>query len=465
LSSRENNFPRKNVMKLRKPLLPHVNEAVLFGLPGKKTEIAPPIFKMMTTSVFCGIDFGTSNSSLAIANQNDVFLVPVENHQTTIPSAMFFARKDNEAFFGREATERFLSRQPGRLMRSLKRVLGTPVMRQGTMVNGELMKFDQIIAAFLDQMKRKAEADTGVELRHVVMGRPVHFTDNDPAADQRAENELRSVAMSLGFEHVGFQFEPIAAAFAHESRVTTEKLAIVVDLGGGTSDFTIIRLSPDHARKSDRSGDILANTGVRLGGNDFDKDLSLAEMMPELGFRSRYGSKNLEVPSYHYFDLSEWSKVNFLYTNRILFQAKQLLRETHDPVRYGRLINVLEQETGHAVLAATEKIKIGLASTDTYEAALDFIDEDLRIDVPRESFNAAITSKTERILLAARECLQEAGIGAEAIGLVIMTGGSTEIPLIQEQFRKLFPAAEWSEENKLSSVGLGLAYDARNRFA
>lgn len=419
----------------------------------------------MTTPVFCGIDFGTSNSSLAVADRNDVFLIPVEKDHTTIPSAMFFARKDNEAFFGREATERFLSRQPGRLMRSLKRVLGTTAMRQGTMVNGELMKFDQIIAAFLDQMKRKAEADCGTELKHVVMGRPVHFTDNDPAADQRAEEELKAVALKLGFEHVGFQFEPIAAAFAHEAKLTSEKLAMVVDLGGGTSDFTVIRLSGENARKHDRSGDILANTGVRLGGNDFDKDLSLAEMMPELGFRTTYGAKNLEVPSYHYFDLSEWSKVNFLYTNRTIFQAKQLLRETHDPARYGRLVNVLEQETGHAVLAETEQIKIGLTASDSYTARLAFIDEDLRIDVAREDFNTAITKKTDRIIESAGECLQLAGIAPDAIGLVIMTGGSTEIPLIRERFRQLFPAAEWSEENKLSSVGLGLAYDARNRFS
>ncbi|MCF2494321.1 Hsp70 family protein [Dyadobacter chenhuakuii] len=419
----------------------------------------------MTTSVFCGIDFGTSNSSLAVANQNDVFLVPVENDNQTIPSAMFFARKDNHAYFGREASERFLTRQPGRLMRSLKRVLGSSAMRQGTMVNGELMKFDQIIAAFLDQMKRKAEADCGTELRHVVMGRPVHFVDNDAAADQRAENELKQIAKNLGFEHVGFQFEPIAAAFAHEARVSGEKLAMVVDLGGGTSDFTIIRLSRENATKHDRNEDILANTGVRLGGNDFDRDLSLAEMMPELGFRSKYGTKNLEVPSYHYFDLSEWSKVNFLYTNRILFQAKQLLRETHDPVRYGRLINVLEQETGHAVLAETEKIKIGLASSESFAATLGFIDQDLRIDVARKDFDAAIMTKTERIVQSARECLQAAGVTPESIGLVIMTGGSTEIPLIQQHFRQLFPAAEWSEENKLSSVGLGLAYDARNRFS
>lgn len=419
----------------------------------------------MATPVFCGIDFGTSNSSFALATQDDVFLIPVENEHTTIPSAMFFARKDNAASFGRAAMERFLSRQPGRLMRSLKRVLGTPAMRQGTMVNGELMKFDQIVAAFLDQMKTKAEAVSGAELKHVVMGRPVHFVDNDPSADQRAEDELKAIAKSLGFAEVGFQFEPIAAAFAHETGVTSEKLAMVVDLGGGTSDFTVIRLSRENARKHDRSSDILANTGVRLGGNDFDKDLSLARMMPELGFRTTYGSKNLEVPSYHYFDLSEWSKVNFLYTNRTIFQARQLLRETHSPEKYARLIHVLEQESGHAVLAETENIKIGLTESDEYVAALPFIDEALQINVERAAFNAAIQAKTQRIIEAARQCLDSAGIAPEAIGLVIMTGGSTEIPLIRERFRALFPAASWSEENKLSSVGLGLAYDARARFA
>jgi hypothetical chaperone protein len=418
---------------------------------------------MMSQPVFCGIDFGTSNSSLAVANHDNVFLVPVENQHTTIPSAMFFARKDNRAFYGRAAMEQFLSKNPGRLMRSLKRVLGTTVMRQGTMVNGELMRFDQIIAAFLQQMKTSAENLCQTELKHVVMGRPVHFTDNDPAADQRAESELRAIAKSLGFEHIGFQFEPIAAAFAHEAKVHGEKLAIVVDLGGGTSDFTIIRLSQKNALKHDRSSDILANTGVRIGGNDFDRDLSLAAMMPELGFRSRYGAKNLEVPSYHYFDLSEWSKVNFLYNNKTIFQAKQLLRETHEPERYGRLVSILEQETGHAVLAETEKIKIGLTGDQTHLATLDFIDDTLQIEVTRDEFNQAIQVKTDRIVAAANECLQQAGVTADKISLVILTGGSTEIPLIQQRFHDLFPNADWSDENKLSSVGLGLAYDARLR--
>ena len=416
------------------------------------------------TSISCGIDFGTSNSSIAIANQGKVNLVAVEGSSTTTPSAMFFLRKGNIPYYGREAVNMFLERNPGRFMRSLKRVLGSPVMRQGTMVNGELMRFDEIITSFLKNLKDKADAEAGKELENVVMGRPVHFVDNDSAADARAEAELKLIAKRLGFNNIEFQFEPIAAAFAHEMNITGEKLAIVVDLGGGTSDFTVIRLSNQYIHKADRSSDILANTGIRIGGNDFDKDLSLAAIMPELGYRSTYGTKNLEVPLYHYFDLSEWSKVNFLYTTKIISQTKQILFEAHDKARYRRLLQVLEQETGHTLLATTEETKIALTARNEYDAPFDFLEDGLTTKVTREQFDEAIIQKVEKISESALLCLREAGVQKENIDLVILTGGSTEVPLIQSEFKKLFPNAALADENKLSSVGLGLAYDSQNKF-
>lgn len=416
------------------------------------------------TSISCGIDFGTSNSSIAIANQGNVHLVEVEGSSTTTPSAMFFLRKGNVPFYGRAAVNMFLERNPGRFMRSLKRVLGTPVMRQGTMVNGELMRFNEIITSFLQNLKDKADAEAGQEIESVVMGRPVHFVDGDSAADGRAEAELKAIAKQLGFKNVDFQFEPIAAAFAHEINISGEKLAIVVDLGGGTSDFTVIRLSNKYIHKADRTADILANTGIRVGGNDFDKDLSLAAIMPELGYRSTYGAKNLEVPLYHYFDLSEWSKVNFLYTTKIIFQTKQILFEAHDKIRYKRLLQVLEQETGHTLLAATEETKIALTSQAEYDAPFDFLEDGLTTKVTREQFDAAIFQKIEKISNSALQCLSDAGVQKEDIDLVILTGGSTEVPLIQSEFKRLFPNAALADENKLSSVGLGLAYDSQNKF-
>jgi len=414
--------------------------------------------------ISCGIDFGTSNSSIAVANEGDISLVPVEQQSVTIPSAIFLQRKNNIPTFGREAVERFFQREEGRFMRSLKRVLGTTLMTNGTMVNGKFMKFENIIASFLKNLKLKADIHTSTDLMHVVMGRPVHFIDHDPEGNSRAQDQLKVIAQQIGFKHIEFQFEPIAAAFAHEVNIKQEKLAIVADLGGGTSDFTVIRLSNQFIHKADRSSDILANTGVRVGGNDFDKDLSLAAVMPEIGYRTTYGEKSLEVPLKPYHDLAEWSKVNFLYTVKILSQTRQILHQSHDRIRYQRLLKVLEQETGHSLLAITEETKIALTQSDEYKAPFSFIEEGLRINIQRFQFEEAIQEHVLKISKSAMECLRLANVKANDIDLVILTGGTTEVPAVQTELKRLFPTAEVADENKLSSVGLGLAYDSRNKF-
>ncbi len=414
--------------------------------------------------ITCGVDFGTSNSSVATSHAGAVSLVPVEGQEPTIPSALFFQRKINAPFFGREAVDLFFERKEGRFMRSLKRVLGTSLMDHGTSVNGKPMKFDVIIASFLKNLKAKADVFAGEELQHVVMGRPVHFIDDDTKGDYRAQQELKSIAQHVGFKHVEFQFEPIAAAFAHEVYVKEEKLAIVADLGGGTSDFTVIRLSNQYIKKSDRTSDILANTGVRVGGNDFDKDLSLAAVMPEIGYKTTYGDKHLEVPIKPYHDLAEWSKVNLLYTVKTRSQIQQIFHEAHDKTKYQRLLKVLAQETGHALLAATEETKIALTLMNEFHAPLGFIEEGLRVAIQRTLFEEAIRAQVDKISRSAIQCLQLAQIKASDIDLVILTGGSTEVPTVQAEFKRLFPTAAVADENKLSSVGLGLAYDSQYKF-
>jgi hypothetical chaperone protein len=413
--------------------------------------------------ISCGIDFGTSNSSVAVARDRSITLVPLEEMHVTIPSALFFPPQ-LPPVFGRKAIQYFFERREGRFMRSLKRVLGTPLMKQGTVVNGKPAMFENIVAAFLNNLRTATNAFTNHELENVVMGRPVHFVDNNTAADKRAEKELHAIARAVGFKNVEFQLEPIAAAFAHERNITREQLAIVVDLGGGTSDFTIIKVSQDYIDKSDRTSDILASTGVRVGGNDFDKHLCLSTIMPELGYKSTYGKKNLEVPLKYYHEMAEWSKVNFLYTPKIRSQVQQYYNESHDRQRFGRLLKILEHENGHSILAATEESKIALTTTSTIETDMRFIEPHLFITADRDVFESAIESDIHRILIAADECLTQARLKASDIQLVILTGGSTEIPKIKRAFHERFPMANIADENKLSSVGIGLAYDSERRF-
>lgn len=413
----------------------------------------------------CGIDFGTSNTCIGIVRQGKVTLVPLEQGQYTMPSALFYQRKMAKPFLGREAIDLFFQGKEGRFMRSLKRVLGTSLMQSGTVVNGKVLKFEDIIAVLLQHVKQQAEQMIGEEINHVVMGRPVHFIDNDPAGNMRAQQELENIARKIGFQHIHFQLEPIAAAFAHEVNVREEKLALVADVGGGTSDFTIIRLSKDLIHKADRHDDILAYTGVRIGGNDFDKALSLAAIMPALGYGSTYGHKGLEVPSKPYHDLAEWSKVNLLYNVKLRSQVQQILYEAHDKVKYQRLLKVLQQEKGHALLSATEEAKIALTQRPLWISIFPYIEDNFTISLHQSQMNEAIATSVEGIFKATDACLKQAQIQPQDIQLIILTGGSTEVPAIQAGLKARFPQAMIADEYKLSSVGLGLTYESRNRFS
>lgn len=412
----------------------------------------------------CGLDFGTSNSAIAICRERDVTLVPLEGGDITIPSAVFYSVASPSACFGRQAMGLFMEGEEGRFMRSLKRILGTNLMQDGTVVNGRLKKFEDILADFIGHMKTVAEKRSGVEITNVVLGRPVHFADNDSKTDSRAQEALQNIAKAVGFKHIVFQYEPIAAAFAHERKLVSEKLALVVDIGGGTSDFTVIRLARDVMDKSDRADDILGNSGIRIGGNDFDKDLSLGVFMPDFGYGTDYGEKHLPLPAVPFHDMSEWSKINFLYTPKMQKQMRNILPQSHAPEKFARYIKLLEEEKGHRLLAEVEDCKIELTDHLDVTAALDFIEAGFNISVTRKRFNEAVEKHVGAIVSDIDDCLRQAQVWEGAIELIILTGGTTEVPLLKETVAEKFPQAEISEENKLSSVGLGLGYESIRRF-
>lgn len=210
-------------------------------------------------SIHCGLDFGTSNSTAAIAlSGQDPRLLPLEGGRVTIPSAIFFSFEDDEAYFGRRAISEYVTGADGRLMRSLKSVLGTALFADTTRVKRRAVQFSEILGQFVGELKLRSEMALGADIADLVVGRPVHFVDDDPAADLDAQRQLEGALRAQGFRHVEFQFEPIAAALDYEQQVSREELALVIDIGGGTSDFSVIRVSPERAKASDRQPDILA---------------------------------------------------------------------------------------------------------------------------------------------------------------------------------------------------------------
>jgi hypothetical chaperone protein len=416
----------------------------------------------------CGIDFGTTNSAVALARDGRKALVPLEDGRTTLPSALFFpTRKD--PLFGRAAIDSYLLGTEGRLLRGLKKILGTALMQDKTQLGHRSLSFAAILQIFIAHLKDGAEQACGQTVGHVVMGRPVHFHDNNHAADGTAQDTLRAVAHAVGFTHVEFLYEPIAAAFAHEALVEKEKLALVVDLGGGTSDFTVIRLSTARARSADRTQDILATTGVRVGGTTFDYRLSLQCFMPLLGLGDEYhdsfdDEKWLPMPRAVYQDLSDWPFVHRAQTPQALRQTQDLMRRAADPVNLERLLRVQEEQRGHALLACVEDTKIILTQEADCRAPVSWFAPPDRPHVTRAALEDAIAADTARIMEALADCLQRAGVTADRIELVILTGGSTALPLIQKTIADLFPHAQLSQGNRMDSVGLGLAYHSERLF-
>src|ERR1700761_6025209 len=201
----------------------------------------------------CGLHFGTSNTTLGTIENHVPVLAALEGEHTTIPSAIFY-EVDGAVLIGRRAIEAYVEGAPGRLMRSLKSVLGTSLIEETTRLGRERVRFRDVIAYYLGAVKRRAEQAAGFELRDVVHGRPVHFVDNAPDADRKAEDTLRQIAREIGFNDISFQFEPIAAALDYERQMTSEEVALIADIGGGTSDFSIGRLGPQRPGKAQPPG-------------------------------------------------------------------------------------------------------------------------------------------------------------------------------------------------------------------
>ena len=411
-----------------------------------------------------GIDFGTSNSTVGVVADGHAHLVALEDAHVTMPSAVFFNFEDNRTYFGRRAIQDYTDNAEGRLMRALKSALGSSLIHEKTRIKSRSVAFSEIIGAFIGFLKTRLEDAMGSEVERVVLGRPVHFVDDDPASDRAAQDELEKAARMQGFKHIDFQYEPIAAALDYEQTARGEELALIVDIGGGTSDFSIVRVSPERVRSPDRKQDILANAGVHVGGTDFDRLLSMASVMRELGYLTPTSDGKRNLPAGYYFDLATWQRINALYTAKAMIDLRQIRYEAAQPELVERMIDVVRHRQGHALAAAVERAKIDLTAHDATSIRLDLSDEALCIPVARGQLHDAIAAAVDRVTATVARTLSEAQLSASRIDTVFLTGGSTSVPLLKDSILQMFPAARIVQGDMFGSVGLGLALDAERKF-
>ncbi len=414
---------------------------------------------------FCGFDFGTSNSVIGIWRDDEVAVVPLEGDNTLIRTAIFIDEEERRLLFGGEAVAAYLNGYEGRLMQSIKSVLGTPLMHEQTNVLNEMVPFSSIIGLFIAEARRRAERHSGRAITKVVMGRPVRFNDHDDDLDAQAEVALREVATTQGFEHIAFQLEPIAAARAFQANHELEGRLLIVDIGGGTSDFTLLT-----SDSSATGGDyrVLGTSGIHIGGTNLDQALALNKLMPELGMNTLMRSMNgseITLPSMWFHQLSTWHEINGLYQPATIKRIEHALASALDSQRTERLIKVLKMQYGHRILEKVEHCKRQLSDSALAVVSLDEVEAGLRIEVGKQEFERIIEPLIAPIRDKLATLVSQCSLRADDVDYIFYTGGTTLIPMVQRSINAMFPNAQALTGDMLHSVGMGLTLDARERFA
>ena len=425
-------------------------------------------------SQVCAIDFGTSNSAIALPSRAGerpgVQLVELEPGQRTMPTAVFYAveclaaHQEPQRHYGRAAVAAYVEGIEGRLMRSMKSILGSTLATQATDVGGgRSVRYLDVVAGYLRHLKTLAERQAGHALDRVVLGRPVFFVDDDPARDAAAQAALTQAAHQVGFADVSFQYEPIAAALDYETTVDREQVVLVADIGGGTSDFSLVRVGPARRARIDRKNDILANHGVHIAGTDFDRHIELATILPACGYRSR-GPTGREVPNRAYFDLATWHLINTVYAPGRVAELARMKTFYTDLRQHARLMTVITEHLGHGLMARAEAAKITVASGGAALIDLGLLEAGLAVRLSEADAINAAGADFDRIAAAVDVTLRLSGLARERVDALYFTGGSTGLLPLAERIAARVPAAKVMRGDRFASVAQGLGIHAQRVF-
>jgi len=400
------------------------------------------------------VDFGTSNSAAAMLFNGAVRRIPIEDGADTLPTAVFFPEDGGAMRIGRAAQAALIDAEEGRYMRALKSILGTELFHQSRLIEGKRRTLAEIVTAFLVALKTRAETETGLGFSSVLSGRPVHFHSDDAEKDRRAEEDLRGCYLAAGFDEVTFLPEPEAAAWACRE-MTGDGLGLIVDIGGGTSDFSVFRASGVGI-------EILANHGIRLGGTDFDQRISVAHVMPLLGQGGQvtrtFGEGLLPLPSAIYQDLATWPKIPFLYNRDTERLVEDLLVHAVEPDKVGRLKSVIEEHLGHEMAFAVEAGKIAANGDDgRADILLGFVEKGLATPITKGSMNGALGEFRDKLQAAVYQTLMQARVAPMQIDTIVLVGGSSLMQIVQEDVQAICISAKVEMSEAFTAVVDGLA--------
>lgn len=406
----------------------------------------------MTKHIY-GLDFGTSNSVLAVLNTDSKEIVKVFGE-----SSLIYFQDEENCFVGNEAIQKYLkNNMSGRLLKSIKTLL--PQSRfTFTYIYGKKYTAEDLVCILLSYLKTQADEFAGENVTEVVMGRPVVFSE-DPEEDKLAEKRLLLAARKAGFEKIWFQYEPIAAGFLYEQTIEKPETVLIGDFGGGTSDFTLMKLDKEKMKSADRKPDIIRTGGIHIGGDDFDAQIMWYKIVPYFGYGLKYDSmgKMLDLPVHIFRTLCEWEQMAFLKEGNIRRKLDMYYRYTNNNPALARLMHFIDHNLGFSMFQHIEKSKIELSGKDFTEIIFDESIINIQARVDLQEFNGFIERELTKIDNFITAFLEKANVNPDQIHNVFITGGTSSLSAVADIFNRKFSPEKIHSGDNFNSVAQGLA--------
>ncbi|WP_038173249.1 molecular chaperone [Vibrio pacinii] len=449
--------------------------------------------------MYIGFDYGTANCSVAVMKDDQPTLVQLEGEQTYIASTICAPTRESiteslfrhhnikpsdavgeqllraairfndeegidvtpsDILFGDAALKQYLSDPDDHyFVKSPKSFLGATGLKAP-----QIRFFEDLVCAMMVNIKNRAETQLAQSIESAVIGRPVNFqgTGGDKA-NQQAIAILDAAATRAGFKQVSYQFEPVAAGVDFEATLTKDKLVLVVDIGGGTTDCSLLKMGPERAKKSDRSDDLIAHSGCRVGGNDLDINVAFQQITPYFGRGSELFSGRA-MPLTQFWNPVAINSVTaqgdfYAASNRMAL--RDLHKEAKQPQQLARLLEVYQNRLGHQLVRGAELMKIALSSADNAIEHIVLRDEKLMIECNRSDFAQAIESTCLKISQLIDEVLLQSETKPD---VVYVTGGSARSPMLRALIEQQLPGIEMVTGDYFGSVTAGLARTAQHHF-
>lgn len=409
---------------------------------------------------YYAVDFGTSNSLLTYVSDEGVITpVPLDKHNGPVLRSIFYTPEQNKWFFGSQAIKEYVENEgSGRFFRSIKKFLPEPGYN-GTVVHNKNLNIVDLVAVFLSHMKKTADQFIGKDVTNIILGRPALYS-LDKNCDQLAEERMRKAAHQAGFKEVIFCPEPIAAGLDYQLEGHDERIVLIADYGGGTSDFTLMRL--DHRGYSKEN--ILGLSGIFQAGDALDGLMMKDFISPHFGSRFEYkipgGNNILKFPRNLLEKICSPAHITHLRerdTWEFLQHINKFALSEENQRQMNNLFTLVDSQLGFPVFNEIERVKVALGSKDSELFKFHYLDMEIEEKIELIDYNVAVWPLVEKLSETLNEVFKQSGLSHNDVNQVCLTGGTSQFGPIQKELARMFGKEKISGHNIYQSVVNGLA--------